>query len=143
MATTFDSTILAFGNHAAIEVPDSALEELGSGKRPSVLVKVGSYSYESAVGSMEGKALIPISVAHRKAGGLAAGDEIKVTLSVIEGHREVEIPSELLKALKSAKVLKAFEALSYSKRKEHARSVVDAKTDATREKRVTKVISSL
>ena len=37
----------------------------------------------------------------------------------------------------------AFDALSYSVRKEHARTVADAKQDATRDRRVEKIVTAL
>jgi uncharacterized protein YdeI (YjbR/CyaY-like superfamily) len=50
---------------------------------------------------------------------------------------------KLVKALETAKLLDTFEALTYSKRKEFARQVNEAKTDETRERRIQKVLDGL
>ncbi len=143
MQVSFESTILGFGNNTGIEVPAEALDALGAGKRPPVMVKVGGYNYPSTVGTMGGRSLISLSKAHRDASGLRAGDAVTVELTLESGPREVEVPAPLQAALEAAALDEQFTALSYSKRKEHARQVADAKTDATRDRRIEKVLASL
>ena len=54
------------------------------------------------------------------------------------------MPPALAAALDADPALRsAFDALSYSVRKEHARSVAEAKQDATRERRITKIVDGL
>lgn len=141
--TTFETVILGFGNNTGIEVPDGSLAELGAGKRPPVVVKIGEYTYRSTVGAMGGKTLISLPKAHRDAAGLAAGDHVTVTLTLEEGQREVEVPAALAAALSEAGLAETFDKLAYSKRKEFARQVAEAKGDDTRERRIAKVIDSL
>ena len=143
MKATFKTVIRAFGNNAGIEVPDDVIAKLGSTKKPPVVVTIGKYTFKSTVGVMGGLSLISFSKAHRDASGLAAGDAVTVTLELDDGPREVDVPADLLKAVKKAGLTKTFDALAYSKRKEFARQVADAKTDATRERRIAKVIDSL
>jgi antitoxin component of MazEF toxin-antitoxin module len=143
MQTTFDTVILGFGNNAGIEVPAANLEALGSGKRPPVVVTVGNYSYRSTVGGMSGRTLIPLPKAHRDAAGLKAGDAVTVTLVLDDGPRSVDVPPLLQAALEQAGLAEKFAALAYSKRKEFARQVAEAKTDATRERRIEKVLQAL
>jgi hypothetical protein len=143
MKATFETVIRGFGNNAGIEVPDDVIEKLGHTKRPPVVVTVGSYSFKSTVGVMSGLSLISLSKAHRDASGLAAGDRVKVTLELDAGTREVEVPDELKKALTKAKLTKTFDALSYSRRKEFARQVADAKAADTRDRRIAKIIETL
>jgi hypothetical protein len=143
MQTTFDTVILGFGNNAGIEVPTQNLEELGGSKRPPVVVTIGDYSYKSTVGVMNGRSLISLSKAHRDASGLNAGDAVTVTLVLDAGPREVEIPGQLQTALDKARLTDKFASLAYSKRKEYARQVSDAKTAATRERRIEKVLQAL
>lgn len=141
--TTFTTVIRGIGNNTGIEVPEQNLAELGAGKRPPVTVVVGDYSYSGSVGAMGGLALVSLSRAHREASGLGAGDAVTVTLRLVEGERVVEVPEDLAEALGSAGRREAFDGLSYSVRKEHARSVVDAKTPETRARRVAKVLERL
>jgi hypothetical protein len=143
MKTTFETIIKGFGNNTGIEVPPDSLEALGSSKRPPVSVTVAGYTYKSTVASMSGKYMISLSKAHREASGLKAGDAVTVTLELDAGVREVEVPIPLRKALVDAKLDVVFSKLAYSKRKEFARQIVDAKTEETRQKRVKKVIETI
>lgn len=141
--TTFSTVLLGMGNNTGLEVPAAALAELGAGKRAPVVVTVAGYSYRSTVAVMGGKNLISLSKAHREASGLAAGDAVEVTLVLEEGIREVEVPAALQAALEQAGLTEVFAALSYSRRKEHARQVAEAKGDDTRSRRVAKVLADL
>src|SRR5438270_7404057 len=141
--TTFDTVILGFGNNSGIEVPPEKLNELGGGKRPPVVVTIGSYTYRSTPGVMGGKSLISLAKVHREAAGLKAGDKVKVTLELEEGPRPVDVPDQLAEALSQSGLSDAFAQLSYSKRKEFARQVAEAKTDATRDRRIQKVLDAV
>jgi hypothetical protein len=143
MSTSFDTVILGFGNNTGIEVPAENLAALGTGKRPPVVVTIASYSYRSTPAVMGGRSLIPLAKLHRDAAGLKAGDPVTVTLTLEEGVRTVDVPPELAAALKKAKLTDVFAQLAYSKRKEFARQVTDAKADETRDRRIAKVLASL
>ena len=47
MKTTYQTTVLGFGNHAAIQIPDENLAELGGNKRAPLKVTVNGYTYQS------------------------------------------------------------------------------------------------
>jgi hypothetical protein len=140
---TFRTTLLLIGNNVGIEVPEDVVLGFGAGKRVPVKVTLNGFEYDSTVGVMGGKYLIPVSAAIRKSAGVAGGEQHDVTLEHAPGERSVEVPAELAAALESAGVRAAFDALSYSARKEHARSVSEAKAEATRERRIQKVLDSL
>ena len=140
------SAELALNGKAAtgIEVPPRVIESLGGGKRPAVVVGFGGYSYRTTIGVMGGRYLISVSAEHRAAAGVEAGDQLKVTLTLDDGPRDVEVPSDLAKALKAIPdARRAFDALSPSARKRHVLSVTSAKTDETRQRRVAKVVEEL
>jgi hypothetical protein len=141
--TTFDTVILGLGNNTGIEVPAENLAALGTGKRPPVTVTIGSYRYRSTPAMMGGRCLVPLAKMHREAAGLKAGDPVTVTLALEEGPRTVDVPPALTAALRKAKLTDAFEQLAYSKRKEFARQVADAKADETRDRRIAKVVASM
>ena len=143
MSVTYKTVILGFGNHAAIEIPDDILKQLGANKRAPLKVTVNDYTYQSTAAGMNGQCLVVFPQKDRQAANAKAGDEIEVTLELDSGFREVAIHEELTKALKVANLLDTFNALSYSKRKEFARQVADAKTDETRDRRIKKVLSAL
>jgi hypothetical protein len=127
-----------------IEVPPSVIESLAGGKRPAVVVGFGGYSYRTTVGVMGGRYMIPVSAEHRAAAGVQAGDRLTVTLTLDDVPREVEVPSDLAKALRaSPEARQAFDDLSPSNKKRHVLSVTSAKTDETRQRRVAKAVEEL
>ncbi len=143
METTFDTVIRGDGNNAGIEVPPENLAQLGSSKRPPVVVTIGTYSYRSTAGVVDGRTMISLPKAHRDASGLRAGDEVTVTLTLDAGLRPVDVPPELAAALEDAGLTAKFAGLAYSKRKEYARLVLEAKAEATRARRVDKILTQV
>src|SRR5215212_11854784 len=107
-SVTFQTTVTATGNNTGIIVPDALVAALGAGKRPPVLVDVNGYQYRSTVAVMGDKHMISISAAIRKETGLAGGAPIRVTLTVADSPREVNIPEELAVALAADPTAGAF-----------------------------------
>jgi hypothetical protein len=143
MTASYDTVIRAFGNNAGIEVPPEVLTQLGAGKRPKVLVRIGDYSFATTVGGMGGLALISLSKAHREASGLRAGQQIHVDLELDAAPAEIAVPQELAAALAEAGLVEAFGKLAPSRRKEYARQISDAKADQTRDRRLAKILAEL
>lgn len=143
MKTTYETTVLGFGNHAAIEIPDQQLAILGGNKRAPLKVTVNKYTYQSTATAMDGKCLVVFPTKDREASGAKAGDHVIVTLELDAGYRQVEIPVELRDALTRADLSEAFHDLTYSKRKEYARQVCDAKADDTKQRRISRIIEEL
>jgi hypothetical protein len=143
--TTFEAELELNGKTATgIEVPPEVIEALGGGKRPAIEVSFSGHSYRTTVGVMGGRFLIPVSAEHRGAAGVSAGDRLKVTVSLDEAPREVEVPAELADALKGDAVARrAFDALSPSGKKRHVLSIAGAKTDETRQRRLDKTMAEL
>ena len=142
-STSFATVLFRDGNNTGIEVPEAAVAALGRGKRPAVLVEVNGFRFRSTVAPMGGKFLIPFSAARREESGISGGDAVEVTLTVDVEPRTVEVPEDLRAALDAAGATAAWDALSYSKRKEHARSVTEAKKPETRARRVETVLAKL
>lgn len=143
MKTRYTTTVLGFGNHAAIEIPEKNLDELGAGRRPPVIVNLPGYSFRSTGAGMDGKVLIPFATAHREASGFWAGDTVEVELVLETGPRPVDAPKELATALKSTGLTEIFEAKNYSTRKAYALAVTGAKTEETKMRRIEKIITEL
>lgn len=141
---TFTTDIFLDGNNTGIAVPQDVVDALGGGRRPAVIVTIGSFSYRSTITPMGGQNLIPLSAARRAESGLKGGDRIEVTLALDTTPRVVDIPPALAASLEAEPEAKAFfESLSYSNQLKHALSIADAKTDETRERRVEKAMQML
>jgi uncharacterized protein YdeI (YjbR/CyaY-like superfamily) len=143
MTVTYDTTILGFDNHAAIEIPDQVLAQLGTNKRAPLKITVNNYTYQSTATVMDGKCLVVFPTRDRQASGANSGDHITVTLELDSGYREVDIPAELAAALKQHNLSQTFHDLTYSKRKEFCRQVAEAKAPDTKARRLNKIIQSL
>ncbi|MCB9461461.1 MAG: DUF1905 domain-containing protein [Anaerolineaceae bacterium] len=141
----FKSVIQLDGKTATgIPVPEEIVEKLGAGKRPKVLVKIGDYTYQSSIASMDGIYKLPISAAHREGAGVAAGDEVEVDIELDTSTRTVNVPEDLQTLLdKNPKAKAAYEALSYSKKRLIVEPIEQAKTPETRQRRIDKAVESL
>src|SRR4051812_17305356 len=143
-SATFETTVAASGNNTGIEVPVAVIERLGAGHRPPVLVDVNGYQYRNTVAVMGGKHMISISAAVRKATGLTGGDPIRVTLSLAEGPREVDVPADFAEALAADAEASAFFArLSNSLQRYHVDTINGAKAAETRRRRIEKAVALL
>lgn len=151
MTTSFSTSLFQpeGRNVTGVPVPESAIDELGAGKKPAVTVTVlGSgmtepFVYRSSVAVMGGKYLIAFSSASRDATGLNGGDAIDVTLELDEQPRTIATPHDLMTSLTEAGLLDTFLALSYSKQRGYVEPIEAAKTVETRQRRVDKVIADL
>ncbi len=141
--TTFKTVLWQDGNNTGIEIPESNLAELGSGKRIPVEVNVNGYRYPSTTASMGGKILLPFAKAHRDASGIQGGDDIEVTLTLDTTPRTVELPEDALSAIETAGLKVAYDALSPSHQKEYVRSIEEAKKPETRTSRINKMVEKL
>jgi hypothetical protein len=140
---TYRTVLVLNGNNVGIDVPEEVVLGLGKGKRPPVVVTLNGYTYRSTVAPMGGAYLIPLAAVHREAAGVAGGEEHEVTLQLDEQPRTVDVPDDLAAALDEAGRRPAFDELSYSRRKEHVNAVLEAKTAATRDRRIAKVVEAV
>lgn len=143
MKTSYRTVVLGFGNHASIEIPDQNLAEIGGNKRAPLKVTINGHTYQSTATAMDGTCMVVFPTRDREVTGTKAGDTIIVTLELDDGYREVEVPEELAAALENVKLSQVFHDLIYSKRKEYARLVAEAKAEDTRLRRIQKIINSL
>jgi hypothetical protein len=131
------------GPAAAIVLTDEQVAGLGSGKAFPVSVTIGGTTARLRLARMGGENLVGLSKAARAELGVDVGQTVDVVIRPDDAPREVEVPPALAEALEGAGLRAAFDALAPSRRKEHARSVADAKGDDTRARRVQKVLDAL
>lgn len=78
-----------------------------------------------------------------RAGGLTPPGTYAVDIAVDTAERTVDVPEDLAAALASAGVRDSFDQLSYTRRKEFVRLVLEAKRPETRTARIEKVVASV
>jgi hypothetical protein len=141
----FRAPLVLHGKTATgFDVPAEVVEALGGGKRPPVQVTINGYTYRNTAAVYGGQYLLGVSAEHRAAAGVAAGDMLDVELELDSAPREVTVPADLAAALDARPgSRRAFDALSYSTRSGHVQSVEGAKTEATRQRRIAKIVEGL
>ncbi|MGW4488749.1 YdeI/OmpD-associated family protein [Amycolatopsis sp. NPDC004368] len=145
MSATFVTRIELGGRTATgFTVPADVVAALDSGKRPRVLVTLGAHTYRSTIAVYGGALMLPLSVANREAAGVAAGDEVEVTVELDTAQRTVELPDDLAAALGAHPGARAaFDRLSHTAQRERAEGVASAKRPETRERRIAKIVVEL
>lgn len=146
MKATFVTTVLKDDQVDAtgLPVPAEAVAALSTKKRPPVKVTLNSYTYRTTVAAYGEVFMLPLSKEHRLAAGVEAGDQVEVMIELDQEPRTVEVPADLAAALaQKPGGITAFEALSYTMRKEHVRQVESAKAQETRERRIAKIVATL
>ena len=144
MTLQIETVLEPQGPATAIELTESQVEQLGGGKRAAVLVTIGGRTSRLRLASMGGKYLIGLSKAARAELGVEIGEAVTAAIALDAAERTVEVPDDLAATLDAEPGLRAaFDALAPSRRKEHARSVADAKRPETRERRIAGVIEQL
>ena len=146
MSITFRTTIRKAddSNATGVPVPATVVAALGKTKRPKVTVTLKGYSYRSTVAAYGDVFMLPLAAEHRDAAGVKAGDQVDVTLALDAEPRSVDLPPDLAAALAAQPGARAaFDALSYTARKEHARQVTSAKAEETRKRRIARIVTEL
>jgi hypothetical protein len=132
------------GNNAGFVVPDDVVDQLGGGRRPKVVVTLNGHTWRSSIASMGGRFLLGVNKANRDAAGVAAGDELDLEVVLDEQERTVEVPEDLAAALAGDDAAaQAWSTWSYTKQKEAARQLTEAKRPETRARRLEKVLTEL
>lgn len=138
---TFESA--GIGKVAMIEVPFDVKAAFGKA-RPPVVATVGGYELRTTLVVYGGKTYVGLRRSHVEASGLEVGQRVKVTLALDTEERTVDVPADLAAALKrDAKAAKAWEALSFTHRREHVEAILGAKRAETRARRVAKALELL
>ena len=131
------------GEIALVEVPGDVKAVFGKA-RPPVVATIGTYAFRTTIAVYGGKSYVGIRRSHREAGKLAPGQRVRVVIELDEAPRTVTPPKELAAAMKKdAKARAAWEALSFTHKREHAEAIEDAKKPETRARRVEKAIAML
>jgi hypothetical protein len=87
--------------------------------------------------------MLAVPKAIRSQIGKGPGDRVAIVLWKDDEPREVVVPPQLAARMKKAGVLRFFEGLSFTNRKEYSRWISEAKKDETRERRLAKAIELL
>jgi hypothetical protein len=110
--------------------------------RVMLAITYGTQVFRTSISVYRGEWMMVVNEAMR-AGGLTAPGTYAVDIVQDASERTVEVPDDLAEALETAGARGAFDAQSYTKRKEAVRTVTEAKKPETRAARVAKVVAAL
>ena len=133
------------GGGAMVLVPPEIATALGGLRQMRAVGTVNGVAYQSSTMPYGGRGLfLGVHKATREAAGVMPGELVDVVVSRDERPRVLEIPAELAAALAADPLARAaFDALSFTNRKEIATSVGEAKRPETRERRLAAAMARL
>ncbi|HUJ27427.1 MAG TPA: YdeI/OmpD-associated family protein [Myxococcales bacterium] len=129
-------------NMAGVKLTEAAKKRLGVGRARMAIAGTadGVPFRTSAMNMGEGHCFV-FTQQLQKATGKHAGDTVAFEIWQDTAPRTVAVPRDLAKALKAdAAAQAAFDAMSFTHRKEYARWVEEAKKPETRARRVEKAV---
>lgn len=126
----------------ALGIPFDPKDVFGKARAP-VIVRVGPHSYRSTTFTMNGERFVPLRRSHREAAGVAAGQRVKVTLTLDDKPRVVKAPRDLLAAFREAGLTAAWKSLSFTHQREHAEAIAGAKKPETRARRIAACVAMI
>ena len=129
----------------AIKIPFDVKKVFGTRGRVPVRGTINGFPYRSSIFFMGGECHFMVVNKEMRAGAnVKAGDTVKVEMARDDEPRTVTPPPELARALKANKAAQAaWDKLSFTHKKEHARAIEDAKRPETRQRRIEKAIAQL
>jgi uncharacterized protein DUF1905/bacteriocin resistance YdeI/OmpD-like protein len=140
----FDATIeTADRGGAYVTVPDAVVDALGGGGRIPVEATFDGVPYRGSIVSMGGVRCLGVLKSIREQLGKGAGDPVSVTVARDHAERTVTVAPDLASALDEAGARPAFDALSFSHRREYVTWIDEAKRPETRQRRITQTVERI
>lgn len=141
----FRTTIeAATGGGAAAQIPPEVRDALGGNRQMRVTGTLNGLPFRSSTMPYRGGFYVGVHKAAREAAGVDIGDEVTLTLVRDDSPRTLELAPELEAALADEPQLRErFDGLSFSRRRELADPIAEAKKPETRQARLEKALAAL
>jgi hypothetical protein len=124
--------------------PREIMEVFGTRARVPVRGTINGYPFRSSLSPMGGQHCMAVNKTMRDGAKVKAGDLVEIILERDVEERTVEPPPELKKELAKSKAARErWESSAFTVKKEMARSIVEAKQEETKKRRLAKVIGIL
>ncbi|MGA8532948.1 MAG: YdeI/OmpD-associated family protein [Candidatus Tumulicola sp.] len=123
-------------------IPPATMRAFDGRIRVPVRVTLNGVTWRTTICNMGAGPMIGVSAAVRKAAGIERGDGITFELERDTEVRTVELPPDFARALRAAE-RRAYDAMSYSHRKEYVQWIDAAKKPETRLRRIEKAREKL
>jgi hypothetical protein len=134
----------ATGGGAAAMIPRDVTQALGGLKQMRVTGTLNGIPIRTSTMPYRGGFYVGIHKASREAAGVQIGDEVELELTRDESPRALDIPPELEAVFKTEPALRErFDGLSFSRRRDLAGPISEAKKPETRAARLEKTLAAL
>jgi hypothetical protein len=133
----------ASGGGAYVAVPAAVVEALGGGGRIPVRATFDGVAYAGSIASMGAGPCLGVLKSIRTTLGKQPGQTVLVTVERDISERTVEVPDDFAEALRQAGAREAFDALSFSHRREHVNAINEAKRPDTRQRRIARAVDMI
>ena len=132
------------GGGAYVLFPFDVETEFGVKGRVPIRASINGIPYAGSLSNCGGRRhVLGILKSIRNQIEANIADEIEIELWKDDTTRTVDVPAELLQALRAKGALGQFENLSYTHRKEYCRLINEAKTEQTRTRRVQNAVEQV
>jgi hypothetical protein len=128
---------------AYVEVPARVVTALGGMGRIPVRATFDGIEYRGSIVTMGDTKVLGVLKAIRAALGKEPGARVRVSVSADTAKRTIDVPADLARALKAGGQRAAFDALSYSHRREYLTWIEGAKKPETRARRVRQTVDRI
>jgi hypothetical protein len=133
------------GGGTLVPVPKEVAAKLGLKGMPKINAVIAGTPYRGSLMPMgDGTFCLGVLKSIQEAAGVNAGDAITIELELDTAPRTVELPPDLaIQIAHDKKAIAAWESMSFTTKKEMARSLEEAKRPETRERRLAQALESL
>jgi len=133
------------GTGTFVAVPREVNAELGLKGRTKINSVIAGHPYRGSLMPLgDGTFCLGVLKSIQESAGVKRGDTITIELELDTAPRTVDPPADLAKLLaRDTKAASAWDRLSYTDKKEMARSLEEAKKPETRERRLSAEVAKL
>jgi hypothetical protein len=133
------------GGGTLVPVPKEVASRLGLKGMPKVQAVIAGHHYRGSLMPMgDGTYCLGVLKSIQEAAGVKQGDTITVELELDTTPRVVEMPADLTRAIaRDKKATATWDKLSFTNKKEMARSLEEAKKPETRQRRLQAALEKL
>ncbi|MBV8066870.1 MAG: DUF1905 domain-containing protein [Candidatus Eremiobacteraeota bacterium] len=118
-----------------VRIPPVVMKTFGGRVRVPVRATINGVGWRTTIANMGDGPMIGVTAATRKAAGIERGDRIVVAIVEDMHERTVEVPVDFAKAMTKTQRA-AYDAMSYTHRKEYVQWIEAAKKPDTRLRRI-------
>jgi hypothetical protein len=125
-----------------VVVPADVMDAFGGRVRVPVRATINGVTWRTTIADMGNGPMVGVTAATRTAAGIERGDRVTLTIRLDTEERVVDVPADFARAMTGVQ-RKAYDAMSYTHRKEYVQWIEGAKRPETRLRRIEQACAKL